>query len=68
MYRLHSIIAPHQAEFEDLKEALRASITAHLEEQDTMEWLRTLEESYELEINSDILEDLPADPSMWSDL
>ena len=68
MYRLHSIIAPHQAEFEDLKEALRASITAHLEEQATMEWLRTLEESYELEINSDILEDLPADPSMWSDL
>ncbi len=68
MYRLDSIIAPHQAELEDIRGLILTNLTAHLREQATMEWLRTLEESHELMINSDILEDLPGDPSMWSDL
>jgi len=68
MFRLDSIIQEHPAEFHQMEPVLRENVQAHLEEQVTMEWLRELEEIHHLEINTDILEDLPADLSCWSTL
>lgn len=68
MFRLDSILPPHPAALQDLETGIRASLLEHLTEQKTMDWLRELEEAHGLEINSGVLEDLPPDPSMWSDL
>ena len=67
-YRLVQVIPPHQAQFEYLESSIRQNLLMHLEEQRTMEWMRELEASYSFQINSDILADLPADPSAWSEL
>jgi hypothetical protein len=68
LYRLVQVIPPHEAQFEYLESSIRDNLVMHLEEQRTMEWMRELESSYKFQINSDILADLPADPSMWSEL
>lgn len=68
MFRLDSIIMPRPAAFQEMEAVLRANLSARISEQITMEWLRSLEEAHELEINSGILKDLPADPSLWSNL
>jgi len=67
-YRLVQVIPPHEAQFEYLESSIRDNLVVHLEEQRTMEWMRELESSYKFQINSDILADLPADPSRWSEL
>lgn len=66
--RLDSIIPPHEAAYGEIENSLRMNLRAHLEEQQTVEWLCELESRHSLEINSDILGDLPADPSAWSEL
>ena len=67
-YRLVQVIPPHEAQFDYLEPYIRENLHMHLEEQRTMEWMRELEASYEFHINSNILGELPADPSAWSEL
>lgn len=68
MIRLNSVIPPHNADISMMENTIRANLQAHLEEQRTMEWLCELEQKHSLEINSDILNELPTDPDLWSEL
>ncbi len=52
--------------FQNMEQSLRANILIHCEEQRTMEWICELEEKWDLEINNNILGDIPSDPSQWS--
>ncbi len=68
MFRLDSVIPPHTAEYDEVRPALLNDLFSHLREQETMNWMRMLEEEHSLEINSGILEKLPPDPGDWSEL
>jgi len=67
-YRLVETIPSHPASLKQLEPSLRRNLHIHLEEQKTVEWMCELEDTYNLQINSDILNDLPSDPSLWSEL
>lgn len=68
LFRVVQVIPPHTAEFDEIREDLERIVRSRIEEQYTLSWFIQLEETYGLEINSSILEDLPADPGIWSDL
>lgn len=68
MFRLDSVIPPHEAEYDEVRLSLMSDLFSQLREQETMNWMRMLEEEHSLEINSDILEKLPPDPGDWSEL
>ncbi len=68
MFRLDSVIPPHTAEYHEVRPALLNDLYSHLREQETMNWMRMLEDEHSLEINSGILEKLPPDPGDWSEL
>ncbi|MCK5785007.1 MAG: peptidyl-prolyl cis-trans isomerase [Candidatus Sabulitectum sp.] len=68
IYRLVEIIPPHTASFEEMYESIKLGLLVHLEEQRTMEWICELEQNYDLQINHEILGDLPEDPSLWGSL
>lgn len=68
IYRLTEILPPHHLTFDELNKSLRLNTIIHCEEQRTMEWICELERRYNLQINNQILGDLPPDPSQWSSL
>ncbi|PIE51332.1 hypothetical protein CSA37_12340 [Candidatus Fermentibacteria bacterium] len=67
-YRLASVIPPHEATLEQMTPVIQRNLTQQLMEQRTTEWLMELEQKYNLEINCDIISDLPSDPGLWADL
>lgn len=68
IYRLDQILPAHPTPFEKLRDSIRHRLLIHSEEQRTMEWICELERACNLQINHEILGDLPSDPSLWSDL
>lgn len=68
IYRLDRVFPAHPIPFEKLKESIRHRLLIHNEEQRTMEWICELETACNLQINHEILGDIPPDPSQWSDL
>lgn len=68
IYRLDRVFPAHPIPFEKLEEPIRHRLLIHNEEQRTMEWICELETACNLQINHEILGDIPPDPSQWSDL
>lgn len=68
VFRLHSVVPPHAASMTQLEPSIRMNLSNHMVEQMTMEWLIELEQAHNLEINSEIISDLPPDPANWVDL
>lgn len=66
--RLDSVIPARPATFEEAAEELRSAITAAGEQARFEEWMRELEQAYGLEIDEEVMDLLPPDPSDWSEL
>ena len=68
IYRLNQIFPAHPVAFEDIKESIRHRLFIHKQEQMEMDWICELESKHNLEINYEVLGDLPSDISSWSEL
>lgn len=67
-FRLDSVVPAHTAEAEEARLMIFPQVLGKLRTDRTEAWLERLEESYGLRINEEILDDLPADPSLWVEL
>lgn len=67
-FRLDSILPARQATLEEAVPALESSIRAAREQVRFEEWMRDLEQYYGLEMNEGVVNKLPHDPSLWSEL
>lgn len=65
LYRLIRAWPRHPASFEELRDGLAAALAEQLEEERAEVWIGSLERRYGLEVNADLLEELPPDPSRW---
>lgn len=67
-FRLDSVLPARQATLEEAVPALESVIRASREQVRFEEWMRSLEQQYDLEVNEDAVNQLPPDPSEWSEL
>ncbi|NLP04703.1 peptidyl-prolyl cis-trans isomerase [Candidatus Fermentibacteria bacterium] len=67
-FRLESVVPAHTAGGEEARLIVFPQVLEKLRTERTEAWLEALEESYGLRINEQILDDLPADPSLWIEL
>ncbi len=65
-YSLVSIIPEHSVSFEIIRESIQQNLILHIEEQKEAEWMCNLEAHCKLDINLDVLTDLPENPMLWS--
>jgi hypothetical protein len=68
MFRLLDVLPERTATFEEARDQMRRMTRSRLEEQRTVEIMRKLEEKYNMVINEDILDQLPADIGSWTEL
>jgi hypothetical protein len=68
IFKLCSIYPAHPVPFEKLKDAIRHRLFIHRQEQMEMNWIRELENQHSLEINNEVLGQLPSDISLWINL
>lgn len=66
--RLDSIHPARQATLEEASQRIEGEIMASHSQILFEEWMRSIEVRYGLDINEDVLDRLPADPSEWSGL
>ncbi|MGM0627352.1 MAG: hypothetical protein ACQETZ_04250 [Candidatus Fermentibacterota bacterium] len=67
-FRLREILPPREATLEEASDSLREQIRAEKAESRLEEWMTELEQRYGLRINDAILDRLPPDPALWTDL
>jgi hypothetical protein len=67
-FRLREVFPPRAATLEEASDSLGRQIRAEKAESRLEEWMAELEERYDLRINDAILDRLPPDPALWSDL
>lgn len=67
-FRLHSVMPPRQATLEEALPELESRIRAAREQARFDEWMRSLEQDYDLEVNEGVVNRLPPDPSQWSEI
>jgi hypothetical protein len=67
-FRLVQVLPERNAEFDEVRDQLRSMTRARLEEQRTVSVMRGLEQKYGMTVNEDVLDQLPDDPGVWSDL
>ena len=67
-YSLTSIIPEHPVSFEKIRESIQQNLILHIEEQKEAEWMCNLEAHCKLEVNLEVLADLPENPMLWSNL
>lgn len=68
MFRLIQVIPERNATFDEVEDQIRVMTRNRLEEQATVEVMGALEQSYGMAINEDILQRLPENPGVWSQL
>lgn len=67
-FRLRSVLPARQATLEEALPELESRISAAREQARFDEWMRSLEQTYGLEMNEGVVNRLPPDPSLWSEL
>ena len=68
MFKLVEVIPERNAEFEEVEDEIRVMTRNRLEEQATLDEMGELEHKYGMVINEEILQKLPEDPGLWSNL
>ncbi|MFO7625872.1 MAG: peptidylprolyl isomerase [Candidatus Fermentibacteraceae bacterium] len=68
VYRTALTLPRRPATFEEAREWLEMSVRSRLEETRTLEWMDELKMEHRLELNEELLPDLPADPALWTEL
>ena len=67
-FRLREVLPEREATLEEASDSLRGQIRAEKAESRLEEWMAELEQRYDLRINDAILDRLPPDPALWTDL
>lgn len=68
LYRTVRVLPRMPATFGEAREWLEFTVRSRLEEARTLEWMEELEREKRLELNEELLPDLPADPALWTEL
>lgn len=68
VYRTAQTLPRRPATFEEAREWLEMTVRSRLEEARTLEWMGELKADNRLELNEELLPELPADPALWTEL
>ena len=68
LYRTDHTLPRRPATFGEARDWLEMTVRSRLEEARTVEWMDELETERGLELNEELIPDLPADPSLWTEL
>ncbi len=68
LFRLIDVVPEREALMDEVRIPLELMVRSRLEEEATVALMQKLEDKYGLQINNELLEDLPADPGLWASL
>jgi len=68
VYRTAQTLPRRPATFGEAREWLEMTVRSRLEEARTLEWMEELKAENGLELNEELLPELPADPALWTEL